>query len=228
VVSANGRFVVFTSLATNLVAGDSNGFQDVFRHDRQSGQTELISQSSAGAGANGNSFTSAISADGSVIAFASAASNLVSGDNNARTDIFVRDVNLGTTTVVSITSSGQLGNGTSSGPSISADGQFVTFLANSNNLVSGDSNNREDVFRHDRLSGETLRMSVDPAGRQADTTPPATVTAGQISPDGSRVAFETTAADFELTVGVAGARSVMLATAAEPPREEEIFADGFE
>ncbi len=228
VVSANGRFVVFTSLASNLVASDSNGVQDVFRHDRQTGETVRISQSSAGVQANGNSFTSAISADGSVIAFSSVANNLVSGDNNARTDIFVRDVEQGTTTVVSVSSTGQLGNGTSSTPSISADGQFVTFLSNSNNLVSGDSNNLDDLFRHDRVSGQTLRMSVDPAGRQVDTSPPATVTAGQISPDGSRVAFETNVADFELTVGIAGARSVMLATAAEPPRPEEIFVDGFE
>ena len=136
VVSANGRYVVFSSLASNLVAGDVGGFQDIFRHDRQTGQTILISQSSAGAQGNGNSFVSAISADGNRIAFSSAATNLVNGDNNARTDIFVRDVSQGSTTLVSVSSSNELGNGTCSVPSISADGQIVSFLSGSSNLVA--------------------------------------------------------------------------------------------
>jgi hypothetical protein len=227
VISANGRFVVFSSLASNLVAGDAGGFQDIFRHDRQTGQTVLVSQSSTGTQGNNNSFISAISADGNRIAFSSSATNLVNGDSNARTDIFVRDVTQGTTTLVSVSSAGELGNGTCSVPSISADGQVVTFLSGANNLVSGDNNNLNDLFRHDLQSGQTLRVSVDPDGRQV-RAPQATVSAGQISPDGSRVAIETTAADFELTLGVAGARSVMLVTAAEPPAPEDIFANGFE
>ncbi len=227
VISANGRFVVYTSLASNLIAGDVGGFQDIFRHDRQTGQTVLISQSSGGVQGNGNSFVSAISADGNRIAFSSAATNLVSGDSNARTDIFVRDVNQGTTTLVSVSSSGELGNGTCSVPSISADGQIVSFLSGSSNLVAGDSNNLNDLFRHDLGSGQTTRMSVDPDGRQARAGQ-ATVTAGQVSPDGSVVAVETNAQDWQLGTGLSGARGILLATPATVQLPDNLFANGFE
>ncbi|MGE4071269.1 MAG: TolB family protein [Lysobacterales bacterium] len=227
VISANGRFVVYSSLASNLVAGDVGGFQDIFRHDRQTGQTLLISQSSGGVQGNGNSFISAISADGNRIAFSSAATNLVSGDSNARTDIFVRDVIQGTTTLVSVSSSGELGNGTCSVPSISADGQIVSFLSGSSNLVAGDSNNLNDLFRHDLTSSQTTRMSVDPDGRQVRSGQ-ATVTAGQVSPDGSVVAVESNVRDWQLGTGVSGARSILLATPATVQLPDNLFGNGFE
>lgn len=227
VVSANGRYVVFSSLASNLVAGDVGGFQDIFRHDRQTGQTILISQSSAGAQGNGNSFVSAISADGNRIAFSSAATNLVNGDNNARTDIFVRDVSQGSTTLVSVSSSNELGNGTCSVPSISADGQIVSFLSGSSNLVAGDSNNLNDVFRRDLTSGLTTLVSVDPDGRQA-RSPQATVSAGEVSPDGTLVAVETNAQDWQLSAGVSGARGILLATPAAVQLPDNLFGNGFE
>lgn len=227
IVSANGRYVVFSSLASNLVAGDVGGFQDIFRHDRQTGETVLVSQSSSGTQGNDNSFTSAISADGNVIAFSSAATNLVSGDSNARTDIFVRDVAQGTTTRVSVDSAGLQGNGTCSLPSISADGQIVVFLSGSSNLVAGDGNNLNDVFRHDRDSGLTTLLSVDPDGRQVRPNQ-ATVTAGEISPDGTVAAIETNAQDWQLASGVSGGRGILLATPAGPVLPDPVFANGFE
>jgi Tol biopolymer transport system component len=227
VLSADGRFVVFSSLASNLVVGDIGGFQDIFRHDRQTGQTVLISQSDAGAQGNNNSFVSAISADGNFIAFSSAATNLVAGDSNARTDIFVRDVSAGTTTLVSRDSTGVLSNGTCSVPSISADGRYVGFLSLANNLVAGDTNLSADYFRHDRQTGQTLRLSVDPDGRQA-RAPLSAITAGQLSPDGSVGAIETNAQDWQLTIGVSGSTGLLLATPELPPTPDPIFGNGFE
>src|SRR5207237_6168551 len=90
-ISADGRFVAFVSSATNLVPGDTNGGQDVFVHDRRTGTTERVSVDSAGTESNGSSERPAISADGRVVAFWSSATNLVTGDTNATSDVFVHD-----------------------------------------------------------------------------------------------------------------------------------------
>jgi hypothetical protein len=227
VVSANGRYVVYSSLASNLITADLGGFQDIFRHDRQTGQTVLVSQSTTGIQGNNNSFVSAISADGNVIAFSSSATNLISGDGNARTDVFVRDVSAGTTTRVSVSSAGVESDGTSSVPSISADGRYVGYLSLATNLVPGDSNSRADYFRHDRQNGLTLRVSVDPEGRQVRGVQES-VTAGQLSPDGSVVAIETNVQNWQLSTGVSGGRGMLLATPSLPPAPEQVFQNGFE
>lgn len=229
VISADGRYVVYTTLATNLVASDTGALQKIIRHDRQSGATELVSVGLGASVANGNSYVSAISADGSLIAFSSSASNLVSGDSNARDDIFLRDMLSGTTTRVSVDSLGVQGNGNSSDPSISADGRYVSFFANSSNLVPGDTNLRNDVFLHDRQTGQTTRVSVDPAGRQLTTNFEANQ-GGQLTPDGSHVAIDTSAVSFDLLTGVASShRNILLATPAlTPPPTSAEFADGFE
>src|SRR5688572_924497 len=125
-VSADGRFVVFESDANNLVAGDTNGTNDIFVKDRQTGQTSRVSVDSAGLESNGDSGDSAISADGRFVAFSSAATNLVSGDTNGVADVFLRDRQLGTTTRISVGSSAEQANNSSdSNTSISSDGRFV-------------------------------------------------------------------------------------------------------
>ena len=112
-ISADGRFVAFESLASNLVPGDTNGVGDVFVHDRQTGTTERVSVSSAGTQGNGDSAVPSISADGRFVAFVSVASNLVPGDTNGRLDVFVHDRQTGTTERVSVSSAGTQGNGAS-------------------------------------------------------------------------------------------------------------------
>src|SRR5262245_8151452 len=104
-VSADGRFVAFVSVGTNLVPGDTNGSLDVFVRDRQTGTTERVSVSSGGAQANGISYQPSISADGRYVAFVSDAAGLVTGDTNGTWDVFVRDRQLGTTERVSVDSS---------------------------------------------------------------------------------------------------------------------------
>src|SRR5216117_509323 len=167
-LSADGRFVAFVSFATNLVAGDTNGATDVFVHDRQTGTTERVSVASDGTESNAASLGSALSADGRFVAFQSDATNLVAGDTNGATDVFVHDRQTGMTERVSVASGGTEGNGFSAGLALSADGRFVAFHSTATNLVAGDTNGATDVFVHDRQTGTTERVSVDSDGTQGN------------------------------------------------------------
>src|SRR5262249_11291128 len=151
-ISADGRFVTFSSRASDLVASDTNGFDDVFRHARATGTTERVSVDSSGAQAlNGHSDWSRISGDGRYVAFQSDATNLVASDTNHSRDVFVRDRVLGTTERASVDSAG--GEASGMGPSISTDGRFVAFSSHATNLDPGDTNRWEDCFVPDRVTG---------------------------------------------------------------------------
>ncbi len=191
-ISADGRHVAFHSFATNLVGGDTNGSSDVFVRDRQGGTTERLSVSSLEAEGNGVSAFPSISADGRFVAFESTASDLVSGDTNGTYDVFVRDRQSGKTECVSVGASGVQGNDHSFGPSISADGRYVAFTSFASDLVSGDTNERPDVFVRDRQLGVTERVSVDSsgAGGNSNSERPS------ISADGRYVAFDSFASDL--------------------------------
>jgi Tol biopolymer transport system component len=188
-ISADGRFVAYHSIASNLVAGDQNGVHDVFVTDRFTGRTERASVGSAGEEANGDSSHAAISADGRFVAFQSIADDLAPGDGNGDYDVFVHDRLTGRTEIVSVDSAGAVGAGRSWYPSISADGRFVAFSSTSASLVPGDTNGVEDVFVRDRAAGVTIRASVSRSGDQAVAASflPA------ISADGRRVAFTSAA-----------------------------------
>jgi Tol biopolymer transport system component len=167
-ISSNGRYVAFSSPATNLVPDDTNGLNDVFVHDRQTGQTTRISVASDGTQANGDSVDPSISADGRYVAFDSGASNLAPNDTNIQTDVFVHDRQTGQTTRISIASDGTQGDGISVIPSISADGRYVVFCSYAINLVLDDTNGYADVFVHDRQTGQTTRISVALDGAQGN------------------------------------------------------------
>lgn len=181
-----GSYVAFGSLASNLVAGDTNNYEDVFVHDMQTSATTRVSVDSAGVQGNNNSSNPAISADGRYVAFESFASNLVAGDTNGSRDVFVHDRQTGTTTRVSVDSSGNQGNSDSSDSVISGDGRYVAFRSSASNLVAGDTNSSDDIFVYDIQTGATTRVSVDSSGNQGngDSDDPA------ISGDGRYVAFE--------------------------------------
>jgi len=191
-VSANGRFVVFESRASNLVAGDTNGCGDVFVHDRQTGVTERVSVASSEAEADAESGEPSISADGRYVAFQSTASNLVAGDTSGHADIFVRDRTSGTTTLVSVATGGGPGNGDSDAAMISANGGYVAFMSTASDLVASDGNGVSDVFRRDLVSGTTERVSVDTGNGDAN----ASSLQASISSDGQRVAFYSNATDL--------------------------------
>src|SRR5262249_45043093 len=131
-------------------------------------KVERISVSADGAQGNGSSFFVATSADGRYVAFESFAGNLVPGDTNGKADVFVRDRLTGSIERVSVSSSGVQGNGASGLPSISADGRYVVFESDADNLVPGDTNAATDVFVRDRVLGTTTRVSVSSSGAQGN------------------------------------------------------------
>ena len=192
-ISADGRYAVFSSFSDNLVADDINGSWDIFVRDRDNRVTERISVSSTGEPGNDHSRFASISADGQFVAFESIANNLVTGDDNNQTDIFVHDRDSGVTERISVSSTGDSGNDRSRHPSISADGQFVAFESIASNLVVGDTNNQSDIFIHDRVTGVTERISVSSInllqGNAKSTNP-------SISVDGQYVAFRSSASNL--------------------------------
>ena len=191
-ISADGRFVAFTSDATNLVAGDTNGHWDVFVRDRQNGTVELVSLSSSGAQGNGDSYKAVISPDARFVAFESFASNLVPGDTNGRWDVFLRDRQNGTTELVSVAATGTVGNDDSGGAWLSDDARYVGFTSHASNLVASDNNNTVDVFVRDRLLSTTELVSVSLSGSSGNH-----VSVGiSLSADGRYAAFKSAATDL--------------------------------
>ncbi len=208
--SADGRFVVFRSDASNLVSGDNNAFTDVFLRDTCLGaggctpSTLRVSVADDGSEANGPSSGATVSADGRFVVFRSDASNLVSGDNNAFTDVFLRDTCLGaggctpSTLRVSVADDGSEANGPSSGAAASADGRFVAFRSDANNLVASDTNFFADVFLRDTCLGaggctpSTQIISISTGSAQGN----AGSGGAWVSADGRYVSFRSTAANL--------------------------------
>jgi Tol biopolymer transport system component len=156
-LSANGRFVAFESAASNLVPGDGNGVQDVFVQDMKTGRIWLASANADGV--PGDEFSGSfwdgleISPDGRFVAFRSRASNLVQNDTNGETDVFIKDLRTGGIKLVSASADGMPGNGSSDGPTFSADGDWLAFYSSASNLVPGDTNGTTDVFIRDLEDG---------------------------------------------------------------------------
>jgi len=188
-ISRNGEYVVFTSVAGNLVLNDTNNASDVFLFNRINGT--LIRIQGAAGQPNGNSSDAVISADGAYVAFISEASNLVPGDTNNRDDVFVYEVATGQMTIVRA-HNGALANRNAFTLDINEDGRYVAFCSNSTNLVPNDTNDRRDIFVWDRLTGQMELVSVDSYGRQGnrDSIDPS------ISADGRHVAFLSESSNF--------------------------------
>jgi len=189
-VNADGNFVAFASDAPNIVPNDTNQVRDVFVHSRDQETSERVSVSSTGTQGNGASDAPSIDGNGTVVAFQSDASNLVDGDTNGKTDVFVRvRSGAGLTERVSVTNDGKQANGASADPSISSDGRFVAFQSAASNLVANDTNGFTDIFVRDRVNGTTERVcdGVQPNG---DSLTPS------ISADGNFVAFSSAATNL--------------------------------
>lgn len=188
-VSANGRFVAFESVASNLVRGDTNGLFDVFVRDQRTGTTRRVSVGRHGTEPNGSSYGPAICANGRFVVFDSDATNLVNGDTNGMTDLFVWDRWRGTTRRVSVGRHGAQADGFSYGPSISANGRLVAFRSDASNLVRGDTNGLFDVFVRDRWRRTTRGVSVGSHYFDGAFSPPA------ISANGRFIAFDSDRSD---------------------------------
>jgi Tol biopolymer transport system component len=188
-ISRNGRFIAFGSQESNLDPTLEPTEEDVFVHDRKTRTTTRISIAPDGTPGDGISSHPSISADGRFVAFQSTATNLVPEDSDSIRDIFVRDRLNGTTTLVSVSSGGTKGDGTSETARISANGRYVVFESRAANLVPGDGNFADDVFVHDRKTGKTTLVSRSSNGiiGNEDSGVPS------ISGDGRYVAFESDA-----------------------------------
>lgn len=151
-LSADGRYVAFMTNYEKVVSNDANGLWDAFVHDRQTGQSRLVSVASDGTQSNGHSQDPSISADGRYVAFWSSALNLDSlSPLSSRFDVYVHDRGTGETRRISITASGTLGNGFAWHPAISGNGRYVAYESSSTNLVPNDTNGYTDIFVYDRV-----------------------------------------------------------------------------
>lgn len=196
-VSGDGVRIVFRSAASNLVPNDSNRAWDCFLFDRAEDRLTRISVSSSGAQGNDSSGDPVISADGRFVVFWSQASNLDVDPNGSIGDIFLHDVDAGTTRLVTHDVAGGGTNGGSNEPSISRDGQWIAFLSGASDLVSGDTNHVADVFVYDVGAGTVVRASTDSTGAEAD----AEADLPTISGDGRVVIFRSFATNFPGATG---------------------------
>ncbi len=194
-VSAGGRFVLFESLATNLVGADRNGFIDVFRKDLLTGETLLVSVAGDGTQGNGDSGAGAMSANGQLVALYTQATNWVSGDTNGCWDVYVKNLLSGELTLVSAAVGGGTGNGLSEAPIISGSGRHVAFYSYADNLVAGDRNGVADVYVRNLQTDELhlVSSSADGMAGNGDSY------SSSISENGRYVAFYSIAGN--LTVG---------------------------
>src|SRR6266850_4852721 len=194
-LSANGRYVVFMSNATNLagVAGSQ-----VYRHDRTSGTTVLVTVAKNGIASTAGGFAPSVSADGRFVAFASAGSDFVDGDTNLTMDVFLRDMNNGTTAMVSATQTGAPANtggalnNVAGARHVSDDGRYVAFSSSATNLVPESSNNKQQVYVKDMLTGLVTRASVDATGAAGNDNS----AVPSLSGNGHVVAFRSESANF--------------------------------
>jgi len=186
-ISGDGQVVAFVTLATNLAFGDDNGTWDAYVHDRSANITQCVSVTPDGTVGNNVSFGWSITADGTMVALQSYATDLVPGDENGFLDVFVRDLSSGTTECVSVSDTGDQGNHNSMHPSITPDGSIVAFCSVASNLAPGDADGvlDWDVFVRDRIAGTTACVSLSTSGEEGNShsqTP-------SISVDGRSIAF---------------------------------------
>lgn len=189
-VSYNGRWVAFRSEATNLVPNDTNNAADIFLRDLLTCDTTRISVSSSGTQANDSSAHPSMSLDGRFVVFHSKASNLAPNDSNHTEDVFLHDISTGQTTLISramvISGSPAVSaNSHSWQPVISANGRWIAFASQANNLIAGDDNTTFDVFLYDRFTDQLMLVSRTPTGAVGDGESGAP----SISGDGHYVAF---------------------------------------
>ena len=197
-LSADGRFVTFTSFATNLVEDDTNGQRDVFVWDRTNDRVEIVSRGSSGQQSNGDSFDAVMSADGNWVAFASRATNLAADGNGGIADVFLYSRRTGVLELVSQSSSGVQSDMDALRPDINANGRYITFDT-AGLLAPGATSTHAQIFRRDAWRDVTALISQTPGGIAGD----ALSMDAQMSADGQRVVFVSMATNFSqlTTVG---------------------------
>src|SRR3989338_3083979 len=196
-VSANGRYIVIESAATNLVTGDTNGVTDVFLKDTQTGAIMLLSADAAGTPGNAISIRDDISNDRRYVQIVSDATNLVAGDTNGVDDVFIKDTQTGAITRVNTTAAGEQATGGTLGSDtadISADGRYVVIGSDATNLVADDTNGAWDIFLKDTQTGAITRVNTDATCAQANAG--GSYLGGRVTDDGAYVVFASNASNL--------------------------------
>ena len=192
-ISEDGTRLAFFSAASDIVAGDTNAAEDVFLYDATEDTSLLVSRDKAGGPTNGSSRYPSLSGDGTIVAFVSDASDLVDGDANATSDVFVYDENTDRIDLVSKATGGGSANGVSGGAAISADGTKIAYPSEASDIVTGDVNGFSDVFLYDIIADTTILVSKDELGGPADGS---SYGAPSLSADGTRVVYNSRASDI--------------------------------
>ncbi|MBP2320239.1 Tol biopolymer transport system component [Kibdelosporangium banguiense] len=188
-MSADGRYVVFPSAATNLVPGDTNASIDIFVKDRTTGSIVRANTTRDGTQTSSYTLMPSITADGHKVAFVAWGDNLVPGDTEDTPDLFVKDLTSGTIDRVNTATNGTVAESQPYGPVISADGRFVAFSSLAANLAPHDTNNVDDVFLKNLRTGKTVRLTGHPQGNNFSVAP-------ALSADGRIVAFSSYASNL--------------------------------
>ncbi|MBK7643013.1 MAG: PD40 domain-containing protein [Planctomycetes bacterium] len=191
-ISGDGRFVAFQSTATTFVPGDTNGRLDSFLHDRLTGITQRISVATDGSQGDADSGFPLVSADGRFVAFSSSASNLVPGFSGGYDLAYLRDLNLGTTQLVSIAQDGSQADYVSYACGLSANGRYVCILSAATNLVPIPTPNQGETYVRDMRTGQTSVASTRSDGSYSNGAG----SKSSISADGRFVVFESYATDY--------------------------------
>ena len=199
------RYLVYTA-ADDLLPGDDNGHSDIYLVDLRTRETTLLTRATDGSASNGDSGEARISHDGRFVSFRSSATNLVAGDENGVDDVFVKDIHLGKTELVSLSDDRSQGSADSFSPSVSDGGRFVVFASDSDNLSPGDGNGTSDIFLRDTENGTTVRLT---QGADGPSRHP------RISADGSTVCFETEANTLA-GLSLPGSRQIVSMPVANP------------
>jgi hypothetical protein len=209
-ISANGRFVAFSSLASNLSPDTGVDNTNVFVRDLQTNSTTLVSRAGGSNGAAGDSFSqeAAISGDGRFVVFTSFADNLDPGDQTGDEDLFVRDLQANTTTLISRATGadGAKSNGINDEPAISADGRFVTFFSTATNLDPADTDTTGDIYVRD-LQTNTTTLATRATGADGAKANEVSITPA-ISGDGRYVTFNSFANNLDPAAVLPGTSEV--------------------
>jgi Tol biopolymer transport system component len=190
-ITPDGRWITFSTRADNLVAPDTNAFVQVYLRDLQTGGIQRVSVSRLGTAGSGDSSGPTLSSDGRFVLFESAAPDLVSGDNNSATDVFLRDTVAGTTTLVSANSKGQPGDRRSTVVALSSDGNTAVFRSDATTLISSPTATTTDLYHWQRVGGKLNRI-VLPGTGSGSAAPAIRTFNPTLSADGQFLAFAAT------------------------------------
>ena len=214
-ISSDGTIVVFDSDATDL--GSSSGVGQVYSKNAKTGALTIVSETGSGAVANGTSANGSSSADGSLVAFSSSATNLLPGVTSGNPEIYVKNLSTGALTLVSAAANGTIANGNNDGPIMSADGKYIIFNSTATNLVPNATSGSVQVYIKNLQTGALSLLSQNQTGVAGNDSSDAGFTfQSAFSADDAKVVFTTSASNLAGAPPAAASAAVLRATTTGP------------